>query len=136
EALAAVTQDPELIEKTNVKNDADSSEKTAVPALSSPRKRKKLQVFADGNDATTSQSTVDTSETSTQSQASFSTTATSVSSSTQEHSVFSKGVRLDFEAMRYGETLIGKKTLSRTASAPLFSRTPVKQSSTLLLSPK
>ncbi|CAK1365469.1 unnamed protein product [Cercospora beticola] len=136
EALAAVTQDPELIEKTNVKNDADSSEKTAVPALSSPRKRKKLQVFADGNDATTSQSTVDTSETSTQSQASFSTTATSVSSSTQEHSVFSKGVRLDFEAMRYGGTLIGKKTLSRTASAPLFSRTPVKQSSTLLLSPK
>ena len=122
EALAVATEGSEVAEAT----------KAATP--SSPRKRKKLQVFTDSADQSTvstpSQSTVTSTATTAQSQASFSTSATSFGSTpSQEHSVFSKAIRLNFDALRYqsGSKSTARTPPSRTVSAPLLSRTPMRQ---------
>lgn len=122
EAVAAATQEvPESAES------AEPVKEVTASTSSSPRKRKKLQVFTDADESATSQSTVASSSmTTTISKASFSTSATSfTSTSSQEHSVFSKSIRLDFEALRYQNTVASRKTPSRTVSAPLFSVTPL-----------
>lgn len=111
------------------------AETTPAPTQSSPRKRKKLQVFADSAE----DSTVDTSFQSTatpsamtaESPASLGTSAISLCSTpSQEHSVFSKSIRLNFNALRYNSSTT-RTTPSRPASSLFPSRTPTRLPSAL-----
>lgn len=111
------------------------AETTPAPTQSSPRKRKKLQVFADSAE----DSTVDTSFQSTatpsamtaEPPASLGTSAISVCSTpSQEHSVFSKSIRLNFNALRYNSSTT-RTTPSRPASSLFPSRTPTRLPSAL-----
>lgn len=120
EAVAAATATPEP---------------TPSDSVASPRKRKKLEVFAD-------QPTVDDTSLGDISQGSITTTATfdSIDSSTiatpdtsfgsfdspREHSVFSKGIDMNFGALRYSGAKALRRSTPRTKSAHLFASTPLR----------
>ncbi|KAK4497055.1 hypothetical protein PRZ48_011504 [Zasmidium cellare] len=121
EAVAAATATPDPASSTNV---------------ASPRKRKKLEVFADQSIAEEDASIGDISQDTVITTATFDsaesvdvgTPDTSFGSfdSPKEHSVFSKGIDMNFAALRYSGAKALRKSTPRTKSAPLFASTPLK----------
>ncbi|KAF2170692.1 hypothetical protein M409DRAFT_19507 [Zasmidium cellare ATCC 36951] len=105
-------------------------------SVASPRKRKKLEVFADQPIAEEDASIGDISQDSVLTTATFDsaqsvdvgTPETSFGSfdSPIEHSVFSKGIDMNFAALRYSGAKALRKSIPRTKSTPLFASTPLR----------